>query len=153
MEDYNDFDEVGRLQKEVDDLKRWKSGTEQRGIQADIARKRTTLNQQIKKTDAELEKAGYTGFSLSIDATTQELQKRVSNDPENAALDRPDGWKRVFKESIYPALEGKFVKRDKGGTQIEMEDEPKDRPEEKETGEGEEWTEQDYIEMRQDQQL
>ena len=159
-EEIEELDDIGKLQKELGDLKKWKSTTEQKGMQADIAKKRTNLDQQVVSTDATLEKEGYPGFSLAINAVTQELQKRVLADPENAALDKPEGWKIIYKETIYPILEGKFIKRDKEKLTGEKTELKKDAllsgpgvKAEVANKKEEEWTYDDYLQMRFEKQL
>lgn len=57
----------------------------------------------VKKIDAELAGQGYAGFEFMAGAVTKELYAINAVDPEEAqSLNNPEGWKKIFKEKIYP---------------------------------------------------
>lgn len=64
---------------------------------------------QLKATNDDLSKEGYPGFEFSTGAITQELQKMVEENESNIAFDNPTGWKKIYKEKIFPALRDSII--------------------------------------------
>ena len=64
----------------------------------------------VFQTDKELEEEGFPGFLESTDAVGVEIKRLVRDDPLNKDLYGPAGWKKVFKETVFPQLSAKFDK-------------------------------------------
>ncbi len=70
---------------------------------------RQRLTTQLRTTNDDLLKEGYPGFEVSTGAIKQELQKMVEEDESNIAFDNPTGWKKIYKEKIFPALRDSII--------------------------------------------
>lgn len=68
------------------------------------------LQDNIGKTNKELQEAGYPGFSFALGRVTEILQsmKEAGREEEAFDLDNPEGWKKIYKESIFPDLRKEF---------------------------------------------
>lgn len=69
-----------------------------------------SLKDIVKTVDKELADEGYPGFEYCTSRVTEELQRMVEEDETNAAFLNPTGWKRVFKEKIFPNLRDSIAK-------------------------------------------
>lgn len=155
-----ELDDVGQLRKELEDMKKWRKDREVQSLQQQIEGKRQNLNKQIGDTNEALEKEGYPGFDIAISAVTRELQRLVTEDPENAYLDKPEGWKKIYREKVFPKLRASFIKEHKEKIMDEKKELKKDagligEKTKFDTGvkKEEEWTYNDYLQMRYDKQL
>lgn len=69
-----------------------------------------SLKDIVKTVDKELTDEGYPGFEYCTSKVTEELQRMVEEDENNAAFLNPTGWKNVFKEKIFPNLRDSIAK-------------------------------------------
>lgn len=118
------------------------------------AKQDQALNSDIKKVDAELEEEGFPAFEFMTAKVTDELNRLIKEDPQNKkTLDNPEGWKKVYKEVVFPTIYSKFAKKDKADLFEKKKDlkleanlgGPGKKPEE---AKEEEWTYNDYLRMR-----
>ena len=65
----------------------------------------------IKKTDAELAKEGYSGFNKFAWVVGEEIGK-ITDPDEKAAFQNQEGWKKIYKERVYPSLKTMFTSKD-----------------------------------------
>jgi hypothetical protein len=66
------------------------------------------FHENVRKADSELENEGYPGFSDMLGRITRELELMVKEDESNKYLDTPEGWKKIFKERVFPDHVKKF---------------------------------------------
>lgn len=74
--------------------------------------KSRTEKEIFHKTLSEVDKAlfdeGFPGFTFLSGRVSDELTKLVNEDSDNAYLNNPDGWKKIYKERVFPAVKGLF---------------------------------------------
>lgn len=118
----------------------------------------------INAVDQGLESEGYPGFSLFKEQVTNELIQLVNEDPDNIYLDTPNGWKKIYKETVFPRIKTIFLGKDKEEKRLSKEDAKKDaqlagasgrieKKEAKEEAKEEDWTYEDYMKERRKNQL
>lgn len=74
-----------------------------------VRRESDRLYKMVKDVNKELADEGFPGFEYMAGTITTELLNMNSVDPEEAkALDNPAGWKKIFKENIYPRFKKEF---------------------------------------------
>lgn len=68
------------------------------------------LTTNIDRTDKDLSEEGYPGFGEAIGSVQKKLQQMATEIGEEDALllDNPAGWKKIYKEEIYPVMFEKF---------------------------------------------
>ena len=163
---------VEDYEKEILDLRR-----EMKGLRQEITSQKQSLEfdkqtkqkveieSRIAKADRELESEGYPLFTTLQDQVTKEITKMIEDDRENwqdivSEWDTPDGWKKIYKEKVFPFLDGKFKIRYQSASQEEKKDLKKQAaltggsaqkvtPEEKE----EEYSYHDYLKRRKESLL
>lgn len=106
---YLDDPLIKNLQSEIETLKRMEYDRSERVKNTERQNSSQQLFQRIKDVDAELEKEGFPAFGLMLNSVTGELQALVAEDPENGYLDTPDGWKKIYKEKVFPQIKNKFI--------------------------------------------
>ena len=107
----NYFDDplIKNLQSEIKILKQQEANRGEKVRQQEQQNSSQRLFQKIRDIDAELEKEGYPVFGLMLNSVKSELQALIKEDPENDYLDTPDGWKKVYKEKVFPQIKNKFI--------------------------------------------
>ncbi len=124
--------------------------------------KKLDIDMKIKQADEDLEKEGFPLFSEMVDKVTKEIVKLrdAEETPEGQMVivkeyDNPEGWKKLYKEKIFPYLYGKLSKRQKADTdakKIEAKKEaqltgsPGQKP--KTDDEEKPWSYDDYLTLR-----
>ncbi len=123
------------------------------------AKKDQELDNDIAKVDQELEGEGFPGFLFMRESVTKKLNELIREDPQSRRVfDNPEGWKKVYKETVFPLLNAKFAKKDKSELFEKKKDlklnanlgGPGKKPEKVKE---EDWTYQDYLQMRFDRQI
>ena len=72
------------------------------------------FNTAMNDVDEQLSKEGLPGFKFLQDAVGREVLKQVEADPENRLVyDAPDNYKKIYREIIYPQINGVFVTEEK----------------------------------------
>ena len=106
---YLDDPLIKNLQSEIETLKQQEINRGEKVRQQQEKSSSQQLFQRIKDVDTELEKEGFPAFGLLLNSVTGELQALVAEDPENSYLDTPDGWKKIYKEKVFPQIKNKFI--------------------------------------------
>lgn len=105
------------LENEIKELREKDKQRDQLTEAEKTKRGQETLKAQLAETNLALEKDGFKGFSKFMPMVVAELQRLAADDREAAAkLDNPEGWKKIFKESVFPevtSLNGDKSKQDK----------------------------------------
>lgn len=114
------------------------------------------MQKRLSDADTSLESDGFPGFRDFVPLVTAELQRLVALDSANSHLDTPEGWKKIYKESIYPKVaklsaekkkDEKFDEKRKLKERANLAGSPGSAPSEEETKD-EGWTYEDYIAQR-----
>ncbi len=149
------------LEKELDGTKKETSEDRKRRSEEGKKKQEAEVSVKIKTVADELEKEGFPLFEEMAYRVSEEIVKEINEaDADDAEklfkdLDRPVGWKKIYKEKIYPAISTKL------GLKIK-EQSIKDKEEAKkkakltdgggsppqEADEDKEWTYADYLQFR-----
>ena len=104
--------EIKSLKEEVASLKADYSKQQQVGEAERQTKRRAEVNALIEKTDKELTDEGFPLFKRMQHAVSEEILKRINAEPDPddrelliRDLDSPEGWKKIYREAIFPDLE------------------------------------------------
>lgn len=166
QEPITDYDgTLKKLQQELVEAKQQIQQLNQGYQQREVSEYTQRLESELERTERELSGEGYPGFRRFQPQVKEELLRLVQEDPENAAvikkeLDNPAGWKRIFKEVIFPEYRGVFVQEERKGKQEEKINAKKDAAlvgspgrVESPQKEKDEWTANDYFRERSKRQI
>jgi hypothetical protein len=114
--DYNvDGDELDAhdraVKKELDDLKKVKKKQEEKEQESAAKKAKVILQENIEKVSSELEKEGFPGFdSFGLGIVKQKMFEKLQEvgAEKISEYDNPEGWKKVYKEEIWPDLSKRF---------------------------------------------
>lgn len=158
VEDIDDpFVEVARLRREMSEFKSRDIQRESEVRRRDFETKSKALQNDISKTNDDLEKEGYPGFNMMLNSVTEKLTDLMDDNPQEATLlDNPEGWRKIYKEEIYPIIKEKFDKALKGEIIKEKEKLKSEanligssgKTEKPVSKEDEDWTSEDYLNSR-----
>ena len=99
--------ENAELRTQWEDFRTTRKDDEQKAIDAERQR-------MLSDTHHALEKEGFPGFDQFVDAVGAKLVAIHRVNPELAKkLDNPMGWKRIYKEKVYPEKSRIFLKKQK----------------------------------------
>lgn len=104
-EPITDYDaELNAMKAKVRSIELMEARREQDAKAAAIREQQEQLTNMKRKTAKELAEEGYAGFEYMAGSVAEYLVDLVkSGDVEEAqSLDNPEGWKKIFKEKIYP---------------------------------------------------
>lgn len=90
--------------------------SQQRNVQAQNSEAMTRqhkVNEMVTKTSLELDAEGFPGLDFMLPKVTEELSRMVREDPDNIIYDNPDGWKKIYKETVFPKLRGMVAGKNK----------------------------------------
>jgi len=99
--------------REISALKKRVATNEQANQQRTQDQERKNLIDRIDLVDKELGEEGYSGFKNFTPLITQELNTLIADDPANRSLDSQEGWKKIYKEIVFPRAKKMFLKQDK----------------------------------------
>ncbi len=104
---------VATLEREVSQLKadRGKLAAENKKTAQQEADQR--FKDQVKQANEDLEGEGFPGFEFAVAKVDQRLAEMLKDDPENRIYSNPEGWKKIYKEQIFPSIQSKFTTLDK----------------------------------------
>lgn len=118
-ESISDYEtEIRNLKKEIvglrSELSSYRKETDTRETQRQMA----TVKQNLERTAQELKDAGFPLFIEMQHLVVDEILKKVNEDPDNRddiirEFDNPDGWKRIYKETVFPRINSFFVPKNK----------------------------------------
>ena len=78
--------------------------------------KQKAVETRISKITTSLDEDGYPGFDMFVDKMNAELVQMIDDDPDNEALDNDDGYKKIYRERIFPKVKKMFVGQEKADT-------------------------------------
>lgn len=149
---------VSAQAKEIENLKL--DGTKRDAVTMQEQQKAQAERVQadFAKADKVSAEAGFPGMAQFKPQIVAELQRLVKEDPDNELVyDNPDGWSKIYRETIYPKVTGIFAQKkssDKEAAKaaadipVGSQGGPSAPPPKKEDG-GPSW----YIKMRQKQSM
>lgn len=110
-----DYDaEINTLKNRVNNFEKLEAQRQEQAREAAAIEQRKKTDDMIREAGIDLAKEGYPGFSKMTGAVIDELQKIMADDPDAAvALDNPDGWKKIYKEIVYPDFKREFTETSK----------------------------------------
>lgn len=104
-EPITDYDaELNAVKSKLRSIELMEARREQDAKAAAIREQQEQLTNMKKKTAKELADEGFAGFEYMAGSVTEYLVDLVRNGDADEArsLDNPEGWKKIFKEKIYP---------------------------------------------------
>lgn len=145
------------MEKSLAELKAEKEARERENRQSQERSAKERLEKDVADTDKSLMSEGFPGFQFLAPRVGEELAKLIKEDPDNVYLDTPEGWKKIYKEIVFPTVKGIFTQSDKNAMMEEKKAAKtgaglvgspgkSDKPVEKKTDEGQ--TYEEYLEMR-----
>lgn len=145
------------MEKSLAELKAEKEYREKESRQSQERSAREQLEKNVADTDKTLMSEGFPGFQFLAPRVGEELAKLIKEDPDNVYLDSPEGWKKIYKEVVFPTVKGIFTQSDKNALMEEKKAAKtgaglvgtpgkSDKPAEKKSDEGQ--TYEEYLEMR-----
>ena len=151
--------EIVKLKREIQELKN-KDANRDADSQARMLEEVQRKNaENIANTAKSLLDEGYPGFAFAQAAVAEEINKDIAADSDNDyMLNSPDAWKRVYKERVFPKLQGAFTTKERAEKDADKEalkekanlagnaGKP-NTPPKKEKG-SDTWTFDDYAKMR-----
>ena len=81
---------------------------ESKEIEKESHVEKETFNKTLSDVDKALSDEGFPGFMFLSGRVGDELTKLVNEDPDNAYLNAPDGWKKIYREKVFPTVRGIF---------------------------------------------
>ena len=103
-----DYDrELITLKKQNAEIARQMQAMQYASMSDRQAREMQIIQSQIAMTAQDLEKEGYPAFMEMQDLVASEMRRLYVEDPEavNEYPDNPSGWKKAFKEIVFPKLQ------------------------------------------------
>lgn len=107
-EEVVDYDrELITLKKQNAEIARQMQAMQQATMSDRQAREMQIIQSQITMTAQELEQEGYPAFLEMQDLVASEMRRLYADDPDtvNEYPDNPSGWKKAFKEIVFPKLQ------------------------------------------------
>jgi hypothetical protein len=151
-------EEIATLNKRLGDVEsRWVSKEKTEEITQAKAKEQELLK-QVEEVDLALSKEGFPGFKDLASEVAREVMVKVQEDESNKAVfANPDGWKKLYKEKVYPRIKTAIIANDKNSKKEELKikanliDNPGGAPKSKEPDEKEddESSYESYMKMRQ----
>lgn len=108
-----DAAKIKNLEQQLQELQNKENA---RGRKEEDTRKQGEVDQLktlVDTTDVQLTKDGFPGFKFMTSQITEELNKLIKDDPDNAYLDNPEGWAKIYRDKVFPEIKGMFVSKDK----------------------------------------
>ena len=119
--------EIITLRKEVKSLREDLS-SQKKNLETEASQKKITeIESKISTVDRELKEEGFPLFKDLQDQVTKEIVKMIDGDPDSGQgiireYDNPNGWKKIYKEKIFPRLDSTFKERYQSSTKKEKEE-------------------------------
>ena len=145
-------EEIKRLKMEIQDIKTWKTSTDETTKNLEKEKNYKELMGRVEKVGKELDDEGHPGFPRFISLVTDELSKLPDN--LRKEMDNEEGWKEIYKNTVFPSIKSifqsvtkdeKFKVKDEKKTKAQMLGESKG---EAITETKKEWTWDDYMAWR-----
>lgn len=106
IEDRKKIAELERFKQAQENLERQRQEREAEEAQA---KARESFEKTLTEIDHELTEEGYGGFGYAKDAVVQTLQRLIAEDESNHSLDTKEGWKKIYREHVFPQAEKAFA--------------------------------------------
>ena len=112
IEDYDA--ELAKLKKDNESLKAKVDGIEAKGSQSEAEKAQAAFLVKIDSVDKELKEEGFDGFESCTPMLRQHIHALIMKEPDPKEylegrklldVDTPEGWKKIYKEEIYPSIE------------------------------------------------
>lgn len=108
----DDQKKLRSLEKEVESIRAKDKENEKTRESENIKKAQEKIGEQLREASSSLEKEGFAGFTDMLPLVTAELQRIAAEDRDEAVkLDNPEGWKKIFKETIFPKVAALSQKR------------------------------------------
>tara|TARA_R100001530_G_scaffold26226_4_gene21123 strand:- start:10034 stop:11023 length:990 start_codon:yes stop_codon:yes gene_type:complete len=125
IEDYDA--ELLKQRKRADDLEAQIASLKQKDSQTDAQKMQTAFLENVRTTHKELAEEGFDGFEKCTPLIKQHIQDLIMKEPDpqsyfpdsNGAvrkvldIDNSVGWKKIYKEEIYPSMQKIIDQKDK----------------------------------------
>lgn len=82
----------------------------------EATRKAEEAEKRIQKLHSDLEKEGFPGFDPLVEHVNAELRAMIKEDPDNISLNNDEGFKKIYKEKVFPKFRKMFVGKDREDT-------------------------------------
>ena len=70
----------------------------------------------ISKLTKTLEEEGFPGLDMFVPEVNKELDRLVEDDPDNESLDNDEGYKKIYREHVFPKFKKMFAGQEKADT-------------------------------------
>jgi hypothetical protein len=101
-----------QVQKELKELKEFKKRQEEEGQTKKAKEIKAQFEEAVVKVSKELSEEGLHGFdTFGIHMVAQKLREKMAELGKDEAIkeyDHPEGWKKLYKEEIWPDVSKKF---------------------------------------------
>ena len=145
------------LKRDLEAVKGKSNAIESTFREAKIKEAKGIFEQRITDTATDLVEEGYPGFKEFLPLVKAELDNMTAETPDNESMDNEAGWKKIYKEKVYPKIRasvGDQLRKETIDKKMELKVKAnlvstpgKIQP--KESAKTEEWTKSDYMKMRQ----
>jgi hypothetical protein len=116
VDDYGDVDDgeiPPAIKAELDKLKEENQKLKEATGNDAAADQQKLLDKAVVDTDAKLAEEGFPGFSDFRSLVTEELIDMIGKDEEAIIHDTPEGWSKIWKETVFPKLQAITTAKDK----------------------------------------
>jgi len=119
----DDYDaELIKLKKQNEETQAKLDAILAKGTQSDAQKAQTIFLEKVKKTNSELVEEGFDGFDKCTPLIRQHIHDLIMKEPDSKEyiegrklldVDTPEGWKKIYKEEIYPTIQKIIDQKDK----------------------------------------
>lgn len=111
IEDYDA--ELIKLKKQNQTLKAEVDSIKAKDTQSEVEKKQTAFLNKVNKVHEELQLEGFDGFEKCTPMIRQYIHSLIMQEPDSQEyiegrklldVDTPEGWKKIYKEEIYPSI-------------------------------------------------
>ncbi len=94
--------ELRKLKSKINEIDKWRQTAAEKLEEDERTKSYKELMLRIDSTNAALEKDGYPGFTKFKSLISEELNKLPED--ERSEMDNEEGWKEIYKETVFPAI-------------------------------------------------
>lgn len=147
--------ELKNLRQKVTEFDKWRETVSVKSEEEIRQKSYKELMLRIEGTDKELEKDGYPGFTKFKSLISEELNKLTED--ERSEMDNEEGWKELYKETVFPSIKPLFQSITKAEKDAEkIADKKKlgmlgESKGEQKIAKEDTWSMEDYVAMRRKQ--
>lgn len=81
-----------------------------------VDRESERYNSTVSTLNSDLEAEGFPGFDMFVDKMNDELNLMIEDDPDNVSLNNNEGYKKIYKERVFPKVSKMFTGQHKETT-------------------------------------